>query len=307
MESDPAEMSVYYNCPGSVFLKTRFYSSPSKFVQIITQQAATLYPMTQDETYRRVQAQFGRTADAYVESTGHAKGAELTKIVTLAGSLLGSLQGKKALDVATGGGHTALAFARVGAAVTATDLTPEMLAAARTFVQANGGEAVQFAAAAAEALPFEAETFDLVSCRIAAHHFADPKKFVQEAARVLRLGGPLLLVDNVSPEDAALAAIMNEIERRRDPSHVWAYTVRQWVVWLADAGLDVQHLSRWWVYKPYWEWLERAQTPKAAGAALAGDILKLPPAQKAYLQVEESDGGLESLAHEAVLFVGQKR
>ena len=263
--------------------------------------------MPQDDTYRRVQAQFGRTADAYVKSIGHAKGAELTQMVELAERLLGSLQGRNALDVATGGGHTALAFARAGAHVTATDLTPEMLSAAQTFVQAEGFESVVFHAARAEVLPFAAETFDLVTCRIAAHHFAGPQKFVQEAARVLRPGGLLLLVDNVSPEDAALGRVMNDIEGRRDPSHVWAYTVRQWVVWLADAGLDAVHLLRWWTHKPYWAWLERAQTSKDVGEALERDILDLAPAQKAYFRVQEGEGGLTSLAHEAVLLSGRKR
>ena len=159
--------------------------------------------MTQD-TYNRVKTQFSRTAAAYVESPGHAKGAELTAMVTLAERLLGNLRGRKALDVATGGGHTALAFARAGAAVTATDLTPEMLTVAQAFVHANGGETVQFTAAAAESLPFEAETFDLVTCRIAAHHFADPEQFVRGRG-FCAPGGLFLLVDNVSPEAEELA------------------------------------------------------------------------------------------------------
>lgn len=82
--------------------------------------------MTQDETYRWVRSQFGRTAHAYVESVGHAQGAELSEMVALAGTLHpGAFAQKSVLDVATGGGHTALAFAGAGAQVTATDLTPE--------------------------------------------------------------------------------------------------------------------------------------------------------------------------------------
>ena len=262
--------------------------------------------MTQDETYRRVQAQFGRTADAYVTSAGHAKGAELKQMVTFAESLLGSLEGRKVLDVATGGGHTALAFARAGAQVTATDLTPEMVRAAQAFVRTNGGESVQFGTAPAEHLPFSAPNFDLVSCRIAAHHFADPEQFVREAVRVLKPGGLLLLVDNVAPEQPGLADVMNRVERRRDPSHVRAYSVRQWVVWFAGAGLDALHLSRWWTHKPYREWLARAQMPEEVCEALAQDVLALPSAQRAYLRVEEVDGRLESLAHEAALLVGRK-
>lgn len=262
--------------------------------------------MTQDETYRRVQAQFGRTAAAYVESEGHAKGAELEQMVGFA-ERFGPLRGRDVLDVATGGGHTALAFARAGARVTATDLTPEMLEAARAFVHTNGGEGVRFAAAPAEVLPFEGGSFDLVGCRIAAHHFADPERFVCEAARVLRPGGLFMLVDNISPEDPDLAELMNDLERRRDPSHVRAYSVRQWVTWVAGAGLELQGLSRWYVEKPFAAWLARAQTPLDVGASLARDVLALTPAQKAYFRVRAGEGGLESVAHEAVLMVGKKQ
>jgi hypothetical protein len=100
---------------------------------------------------------------------------------------------------------------------------------------------------------------------------------------------------------------MNALERRRDPSHVRAYSVRQWVTWFAEAGLEVQHLARWWTEKPFAAWLERAQTPPEVGAALARDVLALSEAERAYFRVREEGGRLESLAHEAALLVGRKQ
>src|SRR5688572_19180464 len=93
-----------------------------------------------DELKSAVQAQFGASAEAYVQSTVHAKGADLARIVELAG-----LRGdERVLDIATGGGHTALAFAPHVAEVVASDLTPDMLAAARRFVESQGVGNVSF-------------------------------------------------------------------------------------------------------------------------------------------------------------------
>lgn len=65
-----------------------------------------------NDIYLRAKVQFGRTAAAYVTSTGHAKGAELAEMVAYAETVFGTLESRTVLDVATGGGHTALAFAR---------------------------------------------------------------------------------------------------------------------------------------------------------------------------------------------------
>ena len=94
----------------------------------------------------------------------------------------------------------ALAFAPHVAQVVATDITPEMLAEAAKLAAQQGLANVETATADAEALPFADASFDLVSCRIAPHHFANVPRFVAEAARVLKPGGTFALVDNIAPD-----------------------------------------------------------------------------------------------------------
>ena len=69
------------------------------------------------------QQRFGRAAADYATSEVHAKGASLTRLV----ELTEPKPHWRVLDVATGAGHTALAFAPHVAKVTATDITEEML------------------------------------------------------------------------------------------------------------------------------------------------------------------------------------
>src|SRR5688572_26612527 len=114
-----------------------------------------------------VQSQFGSSAEDYVSSRTHASGSDLTRLVELA-----NLQGdERVLDVATGGGHTALAFARRAREVVAVDITERMLQVAEAFIREQGLTNVSFERADAEALPFPNESFDIVTCRIAPHHF----------------------------------------------------------------------------------------------------------------------------------------
>jgi ubiquinone/menaquinone biosynthesis C-methylase UbiE len=124
--------------------------------------------------------------------------------------------------MATGGGHTALALAPIARHVTACDVTEPMLRAARGFLRERGAARAGFVAGDVQALPFRDGAFDVVTCRIAAHHFADVASAVREVRRVLRPGGSFLLQDILGHDDAAAAAFITEVERRRDPSHVRA-------------------------------------------------------------------------------------
>ena len=249
----------------------------------------------------KVKAQFGKTAQNYVTSSIHAKGDDLRVMLELAGDVAG----KKVLDVATGGGHTALTFARAGAEVTAVDLTPEMLAAAEENVREQGLNAVTFKEANAEDLPFEDASFDIVTCRIAPHHFARPEGFVQEVARVLKPGGDFLLVDNIAPLDAELAAAMNHIEKVRDPSHVEAYSLKTWTDWLSRVGMELHHLTRFYRDKDFAAWLGYAEAEGVWGK-LEAYVSSLPENHKRYLKVVEEEGRLKSLSHEVALILAKK-
>src|SRR5437868_576839 len=121
------------------------------------------------------------------------------------------------LDVATGAGFTALAFAPFAKHVTAVDISEGMLEQARARAAAN----ITFRNGAAESLPFGDTQFDLVTCRLASHHFVSVPKFLAESHRVLRDGARLLITDTTVPDNAPdVSGWQNRVEVLRDTSHM---------------------------------------------------------------------------------------
>ena len=144
------------------------------------------------------------------------------------------------LDVATGTGFTALAFAPLVYSVVGLDVSPGMLAQAQKYAAERGITNARFEEGAAEALPFGDAQFDLVTCRIAPHHFLNMPQFLSETARVLKPGGLFVLVDTAVPDDAPdAAAWQNAVEVMRDPSHVQNYTQSEWRQLTEAEGLTV--------------------------------------------------------------------
>ena len=158
-----------------------------------------------ERQHEAVRRQFGARAPQYVVSEVHASGADLAQLRRWAD---GGPE-KSLLDIATGGGHTALALAPKFGTVVATDITEPMLAAASEFVAGQGAANVKFQVADSQNLPFEPDSFDCLSCRIAPHHFSRPSLFVLEARRVLKPGGIFLLEDSIVPDDEALALALS--------------------------------------------------------------------------------------------------
>lgn len=100
--------------------------------------------------------------------------------------------GERILDIATGTGWTARNVARTGAEVTAVDIAPALLEAARS-LSAHIEPAIAFHHADAEALPFDDGTFDAVISTFGVMFAADHAAAAREMARVCRTGGRLAL------------------------------------------------------------------------------------------------------------------
>jgi ubiquinone/menaquinone biosynthesis C-methylase UbiE len=146
-----------------------------------------------------------------------------------------------ALDVATGGGHVARRLREAGINVISVDPAPGM----QPDVVSRG-----------EDLPFAPDSFDVVACRVAAHHFDDVEKAMSEMARVSR--DRVIVVDNLFLDERA-----EEADRVRDPTHVRNYTEQEWRELFESAGLRIEELRRLMKSIEVEPSLERAGTPEA--------------------------------------------
>lgn len=180
-------------------------------------------------------------------------------------------------EVACGPGLIARAMApRVGF-VQGFDLTPAMVAKARSEATAAGVENVGFEVGDATALDLPDDSFDGAITRFSLHHIPAPVRVLEEMRRVVRPGGLVVVADHVTDDDGDAAAWHEQIERLRDPSH-WACLTPARLAGLGvRAGLEPD-LDRVVPFEiDFGEWLERGSTGRA-NAALIERLLGEAPA-----------------------------
>ncbi|HEX4036982.1 MAG TPA: class I SAM-dependent methyltransferase [Acidobacteriaceae bacterium] len=243
--------------------------------------------------HQRVQEQFGATAAAYSTSAGHADRSALAALVALAEPQPSDM----VLDIATGAGHTALAFAPYVREVVACDLTPAMLAETARNATSRGLGNVITHQGPAEQIPFPDAAFDIVSVRLASHHFADNAAAVREMARVAKPGGRVIIVDNYGPEDQALDDQLQHIEKLRDPSHVRSYRLSVWRQFLIAASLTLQrewtdHYSESPRGMDFDDWVRRSKTPAARVEELRSLLVHASAPLRDLLQIDVADGAI---------------
>jgi SAM-dependent methyltransferase len=206
-------------------------------------------------------------AQAMRESPTHREGPDLDLVV----EWCEPGEGVQALDVATGGQHVARRLREAGASVVTVDPAPGM---------------EPDVISRAEELPFADASFDVVACRIAAHHFDDVAAAAKEMARVSK--------DRVVVEDTLFQGEeMEDVEQIRDPTHVRRYSEEEWRRFFADAGLEIDRLEIMSRRMPVDAWLERADASPDTAARVKERIAHM---------IED---GL--VQHETIILRGRKR
>ena len=242
--------------------------------------------------------QYTTRASAYVNSAVHAAGQDLDLIA----QVLANQRGAVALDVGCGGGHLTYRLAPLVSQVVACDLAESMLAAVAEQASLRGLSNIATRAAAAESLPFEVATFDVVATRFSAHHWHAFAEGIAEMARVLKPGGLALMSDVVSPGVSLLDTWLQTLELLRDPSHVRDASTAEWDAGLAAAGLAIERIEHLRLRLDFATWVARMDTPEPQVTAIRMLQARAASAVKDYFEMEEDS----SFTVDTALFVARK-
>ena len=244
-------------------------------------------PESLDATQRAAREQFSRQSRLY--GSGHILADTSDVAQALAEIRLPAVA--DVLDVAAGAGHTGLHLAGLGHRITLADISPAMLDRVREAAIARGLN-VELCQHAAESLPYADGIFDLVTCRVAAHHFSSPPAFLRESSRVLRPGGWFLLIDGSVADGVPEAEEwIHRLERLRDPSHGRFLTPSAWRALCKDAGLAVHHTTLHPLKQPDLDWyFETAATPSENRREVLALIANAPAAARRVFQINTEAG-----------------
>ncbi|UJL47880.1 methyltransferase domain-containing protein [Virgibacillus sp. NKC19-16] len=248
-----------------------------------------------------VQHVFSKNKDAYVTSSTHSTGSDLPLIT----KWLKPQPNMTIIDIATGGGHVAKQLSPYVDSVIATDITREMLE--NTALHLTSFTNIDYVVADAEDLPFLDNAFDIATCRIAAHHFPNPEKFISEVHRVLKPNGDFLLIDNVASEKPEYDVFYNSLEKMRDYSHVRSLKISEWKQLISQNNLSIVDQQLRKKTLPYEAWINRTMDTKESMDQVSSFIINAPEELQHYYQIEIADEMIQSFTIDEWIVLCKKK
>ncbi len=182
-----------------------------------------------------VRERFTRTAEVFGD---YAVAHRVTEAELLA-RMVSAGPNDRVVDLACGPGTLALRFARHVRWICGLDLTPAILALARSNAKKDGLANLVCVLGDAQSLPFGDGSLDLAITSYSLHHISDPAKVLQEMARVVKPGGRVGVLDIVVPEDSKIRELNHRIEYIRDNSHARSLTRSDFDRIFGAAGLRI--------------------------------------------------------------------
>jgi SAM-dependent methyltransferase len=239
----------------------------------------------------------------YAKSEVHSSSPTLDRLHTLLPHV------QSVCDVASGAGHTGLRFADIAPRIVAVDAAPNMLSQVRSMAEARGVN-VETVEAFAESIPLPTGSFDLVACRLAAHHFADVATAMAEMTRLAKPGGHVAIIDMEGNSDPEIDTLNHHIEVLHDPTHVRSYTAERWRELFAESGLAVETCeTRCWEIPAgltVGRWCELGNSGEAALTAIRGLLADAPSEWLAELEIKQDSDREFRIPVRTLLIVGRK-
>jgi len=235
---------------------------------------------------------FDNSAENYLKSSDHAVGSDLDYFK----KYFTDKRFSKALDVACAAGHFGASFP-VEALYTA-DISYNMLKTARDSFGFDMPVLTR-----GEFLPYKSDTFDMVGCRIAMHHFMNPCMFINDVFRVLKPDGYFVLIDSVVGfEDAEL----NRIELIRDVTHRRSFKVEEIKAMAEVEGFQLETSEVFYKEHKFDEWARRLKPSEEQYESTVRAFLELPPKVKKELRLQAEGSSITSYTDKKAIFIFRK-
>lgn len=248
-----------------------------------------------------VQEVFSKSKEKYVSSSTHSNGSDLPLLI----KWLSPEPNMTVLDIATGGGHVAKRLSPYVERVIAADLTKDMLQ--NTASHLSLYKNIDYIIADAENLPFLDHTFDIITCRIAAHHFPNPEKFISEVQRVLKYDGEFLLIDNIASENPLFSNFINKLEKERDYSHVRSLKISEWKKLLNENNLIITDNQERKKTLPFEEWINRTLDYEEDKVKISKFILNASNEIKNYFNIQIENNIIQSFTIDEWMVLCKKK